>query len=134
MQKFFPIERTPIRRFWKTAEIGLLEPSEVNPENGYRYYAIEQLEKMLFINRLKAYSFSLDEIKAILQSISWLAHRGYTFLTVPLISLVSAPLKDIPFPTAGISAPCTLWILLVIIHLSLLIMAQLLFFDYINVY
>lgn len=50
------------------AEIGLLGPSEVNPENGYRYYAIEQLEKMLFINRLKAYSFSLDEIKALLQS------------------------------------------------------------------
>lgn len=50
------------------AEIGLLEPSEVNPKNGYRYYAIEQLEKMLFINRLKAYSFSLDDIKTILQS------------------------------------------------------------------
>ena len=50
------------------AEIGLLAPSELNPENGYRYYAIEQLEKMLFINRLKAYSFSLDEIKAILRS------------------------------------------------------------------
>lgn len=50
------------------AEIGLLEPSEVNPENGYRYYSIEQLKKMLFINRLKAYSFSLDEIKAVLQS------------------------------------------------------------------
>lgn len=50
------------------AEIGLLEPSEVNPENGYRYYSIEQLEKMLFINRLKAYSFSLDEIKTISQS------------------------------------------------------------------
>lgn len=50
------------------AEIGLLEPSGVNPENGYRYYAIEQLEKMLFINRLKGYSFSLDEIKGILRS------------------------------------------------------------------
>lgn len=50
------------------AEIGLLEPGEVDPENGYRYYAIEQLEKMLFINRLKAYSFSLDEIKAILRA------------------------------------------------------------------
>ena len=50
------------------AEIGLLEPSEINPENGYRYYAIEQLERMLFINRLKEYSFSLDEIKTILQS------------------------------------------------------------------
>lgn len=45
----------------------MLEPSEVNPENGYRYYSIEQLEKMLFINRLKAYSFSLDEIKVIMQ-------------------------------------------------------------------
>ena len=50
------------------AEIGLLAPSEVNLENGYRYYAIEQLETMLLINRLKAYSFSLDEIKTILQS------------------------------------------------------------------
>ena len=48
------------------AEIGLLEPSEVNPENGYRYYAIEQLETMLLISRLKAYSFSLEEIKALL--------------------------------------------------------------------
>ena len=50
------------------AEIGLLSPSEVNPENGYRYYAIEQLETMLLINRLKAYSFSLEEIKTILKS------------------------------------------------------------------
>lgn len=49
------------------AETGLLEPSEINPENGYRYYSIEQLETMLFINRLKAYSFSLDEIKTMLQ-------------------------------------------------------------------
>lgn len=50
------------------AEIGLLLPSEVNPENGYRHYAIEQLETMLFINRLKAYHFSLDEIGDILKS------------------------------------------------------------------
>lgn len=49
------------------AEIGLLLPSEINPENGYRYYAIEQLETMLFINRLKAYHFSLDEIRDILK-------------------------------------------------------------------
>ena len=48
------------------AEIGLLLPNEVNPENGYRYYSIEQLEIMLFINRLKAYNFSLDEIKKLL--------------------------------------------------------------------
>ncbi|MEH6890506.1 MerR family transcriptional regulator [Bacillus sp. JJ864] len=48
-------------------EIGLIHPDEINPENGYRYYSIGQLKKMLFINRLKSYHFSLEEIKAILE-------------------------------------------------------------------
>ncbi|MDK2952063.1 MAG: hypothetical protein PWQ77_1728 [Kosmotogales bacterium] len=48
-------------------EIGLIKPDEVNNENGYRYYSINQLKKMLFINRLKSYHFSLEEIKAILE-------------------------------------------------------------------
>jgi DNA-binding transcriptional MerR regulator/effector-binding domain-containing protein len=47
-------------------EIGLITPDEINPENGYRYYSIRQLKKMLFINRLKSYHFSLEEIKALL--------------------------------------------------------------------
>jgi DNA-binding transcriptional MerR regulator len=50
------------------AEIGLLLPQHINNENGYRYYAIEQLESMLFINRLKLYPFSLEEIKSILDT------------------------------------------------------------------
>ncbi len=50
------------------AEIGLISPEETSPENGYRYYSIEQLEPMLFINRLKSYDFSLEEIKTILRS------------------------------------------------------------------
>ena len=50
------------------AEIGLIHPEEIDPENGYRYYSISQLETMLFINRLKSYRFSLDEIKSILHS------------------------------------------------------------------
>lgn len=50
------------------AEIGLLLSNEINPENGYRYYSIRQLEKMLFISRLKSYNFSLDHIKRILES------------------------------------------------------------------
>ncbi|WP_432403162.1 MerR family transcriptional regulator [Wukongibacter sp. M2B1] len=47
-------------------EIGLINPDEINPENGYRYYSINQLKKMLFISRLKSYHFSLEEIKAIM--------------------------------------------------------------------
>ena len=50
------------------AEIGLILPDEINLDNGYRYYSINQLEKMLLINRLKAYSFSLEEIKSIFES------------------------------------------------------------------
>jgi DNA-binding transcriptional MerR regulator/effector-binding domain-containing protein len=48
-------------------EIELIKPDEINPENGYRYYSIKQLKKMLFINRLQSYYFSLEEIKAILE-------------------------------------------------------------------
>lgn len=48
------------------AEIGLVLPEEINPENGYRYYSIKQLETMLFISRLKSYRFSLEEIKEII--------------------------------------------------------------------
>ena len=50
------------------AEIGLILPNEINYENGYRYYSIEQLETMLFIKRLKSYNFSLEQIKVILQA------------------------------------------------------------------
>ncbi|GIO08784.1 MerR family transcriptional regulator [Brevibacillus reuszeri] len=49
-------------------EIGLLNPVEINPDSGYRYYSIGQLKTMLFINRLKSYYFSLEEIKAILDT------------------------------------------------------------------
>ena len=39
------------------AEIGLILPSEINPENGYRYYAIEQLDisNFLFLSCLIAF-------------------------------------------------------------------------------
>ena len=47
-------------------EIGLINPDEISAENGYRYYSIEQLKRMLYINRLKSYHFSLEEIKMML--------------------------------------------------------------------
>ncbi|WP_334071419.1 MerR family transcriptional regulator [Paenibacillus sp. A14] len=47
-------------------EIGLIHPDQIHPENGYRYYSMTQLEKMLLIQRLKSYHFSLDEIREVL--------------------------------------------------------------------
>lgn len=48
-------------------EIGLLKPSHVNDDNGYRYYDTSQLETMLLISKLKACHLSLEEISDILQ-------------------------------------------------------------------
>jgi DNA-binding transcriptional MerR regulator/effector-binding domain-containing protein len=48
-------------------KLGLIHLDEINPENGYRYYSINQLKKMLLINRLKLYHFPLEEIKTILE-------------------------------------------------------------------
>ena len=63
------------------AEIGLILPGEINPENGYRYYAIEQLETMLLIIRLKSYNFSLEEIKQTIESGEWNEEKLYAALT-----------------------------------------------------
>ncbi len=62
------------------AEIGLILPGEINPENGYRYYAIEQLETMLLIIRLKSYNFSLEEIKGLSLTTMDMAKLGQLYL------------------------------------------------------
>lgn len=49
------------------SDIGLLVPVYVNLKNGYRYYSATQLKTMLLINRLKQYSFSLEEIAEVLK-------------------------------------------------------------------
>ena len=48
------------------SQIGLLPPAYIDPDTGYRYYESGQLSRMLLIQRLKRYGFSLDEIKSIL--------------------------------------------------------------------
>lgn len=47
-------------------KIGLMQPKSVNEENGYRFYSEDQIPRMLLINRLKLYGFSLSDIKDIL--------------------------------------------------------------------
>ncbi len=66
--EFSKICRVSAKTLRYYAEIGLILPGEINPENGYRYYAIEQLETMLLIIRLKSYNFSLEEITRIIGS------------------------------------------------------------------
>ena len=44
--EFSSICRVSTKTLRYYAEIGLILPEEINPENGYRYYSINQLETM----------------------------------------------------------------------------------------
>lgn len=47
-------------------EVGLLEPSEVNPGNGYRYYSEEQIGAAQVIRRLRGLQMPVAEVKSVL--------------------------------------------------------------------
>lgn len=79
--EFSKISKVSTKTLRYYAEIGLILPSEINPVTGYRYYAIEQLETMLLIIRLKSYNFSLEEIKQIIESEELGEEKLYTALT-----------------------------------------------------
>ncbi len=49
-------------------ERGLLLPSSVDPQSGYRYYGEDRLERARIIKALRALDFSLDDIVQILQA------------------------------------------------------------------
>jgi DNA-binding transcriptional MerR regulator len=47
-------------------EVGLLEPSEVDPGNGYRYYAEDQIPVAQVIRRLRGLQMPVPEVKSVL--------------------------------------------------------------------
>ena len=49
-------------------EVGLLEPSEVDPANGYRYYAEDQIPVAQVIRRLRGLEMPVAEVKSVLAS------------------------------------------------------------------
>ena len=63
---FSKITRLPIKTLRYYHEIGLLEPSDIDPFSGYRYYDENCLNKARTIAQLKEYNFSLLEIKMVI--------------------------------------------------------------------
>ena len=47
-------------------EVGLLEPSDVDPGNGYRYYAEDQIPVAQVIRRLRSLQMPVAEVKSVL--------------------------------------------------------------------
>jgi len=47
-------------------QVGLLEPAEIDPHTGYRYYCVEQLPTAQIIQRFRDLGMPIDEVKAVL--------------------------------------------------------------------
>ena len=65
--EFSKICQVTIKTLHYYDRIGLLQPSKVDKFTGYRYYNQTQLDKMLLIQRLKRYGFSLEEIAQLME-------------------------------------------------------------------
>lgn len=63
---FSKICRIPVSALRYYADIGLLQPLEIDQFTGYRYYSLEQLPRLNRILALKDLGLSLTEIKTVL--------------------------------------------------------------------
>ena len=64
---FSRIARVSARLLRFYDEIGLLAPAHADPQSGYRFYTVDQLERLNRITVLKELGFSLEQIAGILQ-------------------------------------------------------------------
>ncbi len=64
--EFSKICQVSVKTLHHYDRLGLLTPARVDPLTGYRYYLPEQIDTMNYIQRLKRYGFSLEEIQRIL--------------------------------------------------------------------
>src|SRR3954463_3325566 len=51
-------------------EAGLLEPSEVDPTNGYRYYSEDQIPAAQVVRRLRDLQMPVAEVRAVLAAVT----------------------------------------------------------------
>lgn len=65
--QFALIGKTTIKALRIYDEMGLLIPERIDAGNQYKYYSVQQIDEIVFINELKSFGFSLEEIKCIKQ-------------------------------------------------------------------
>jgi len=64
--EFSKICQVSVKTLHHYDKIGLLASVKVDQLTGYRYYQVDQIDTMNYIQRLKRYGFSLEEIQEIL--------------------------------------------------------------------
>jgi DNA-binding transcriptional MerR regulator len=64
--RFARVSGLTVKALRHYGEIGLLEPAWVDPETGYRWYALEQARRAEAIRRLRGLEVPLGEVRAVL--------------------------------------------------------------------
>jgi DNA-binding transcriptional MerR regulator len=63
---FARLSQLPVKTLRYYDELGLITPARVDPSNGYRYYALDQLPRINRLIALKDLGFTLEQIAQIL--------------------------------------------------------------------
>ncbi|MFV0407505.1 MAG: MerR family transcriptional regulator [Propioniciclava sp.] len=66
--RFSKMTRLSVKALRLYADIGLLEPAEVDPSSGYRYYDLTQAGRAEAIRTLRSVEMPLDEIRIVLNA------------------------------------------------------------------
>lgn len=66
--RFARLAGLTVRAVRHYGELGLLQPTYVDPETGYRYYSVDQLTDAAAIRRLRFLELALDEIREIVDA------------------------------------------------------------------
>lgn len=63
--RFARLTGLTVRAVRHYGELGLLEPAYVDPETGYRYFSIDQVDAAAAIRRLRFLELALDEVREV---------------------------------------------------------------------
>ena len=66
--EFARLGRVSIKALRFYASEGLLQPDHVDPQSGYRYYRVEQCDRLSLITNLRSAGFSIKEIAATIDA------------------------------------------------------------------
>src|SRR5260370_27959533 len=64
--RFATITHLSVKTLRHYHQVGLLEPAEVDPHTGYRYYTLEQLPTAQLIRRLRDLRMPVPDVRAVL--------------------------------------------------------------------
>src|SRR5580658_5301264 len=64
--RFATITHLSVKTLRHYQQVGLLEPAEIDPSTGYRYYTLEQLPTAQLIRRLRDLRMPVADVRAVL--------------------------------------------------------------------